>query len=136
MRSHACSSLTGPASVSWSLLAAFAISKALYWQPPRPGVDSVRTTPRMLMLYFRMGMPTLDALRIIWQMLSISRSRSGLFPSMMLGFSERVIYAELSGSGTASSLMPYDSTRSRSLVSPSTDHLSSNLADGRELQRY
>src|SRR6476646_4438935 len=90
----------------------------------------------MLMLYFNMGIPALAVLRIIWLMLSISRSRSGLLPSMIFGFSERVMYAELSGSGTHSSLMPCDSTRSRSLVNPSTDHLSSNFGDGRLLQMW
>src|ERR1043166_7762955 len=102
MRSQACSALTFPAGVGSFLSAALDKSKVLYEQLPRPGVDSVRTTPRMLMLYFNVGIPALAALRIIWQMLSISRSRSGLLPSMIFGFSERLIYDELNGSGTQS----------------------------------
>ena len=86
------------------------------------------------MLYFNDGIPARALLRIIWQIWSISRSRSGLLPSMMLGFSDRVMYWELSGSGTASSLMPNDSTRSRSFVRPSTDQLSSKRSEGSALQ--
>ena len=71
-------------------------------------------------------MPARAVLRIIWQMSSISRSRSGLLPSMMSGLSLRAISFELSGSGTMSSVMPNDSTRSRSRVSDSTDHVSSS----------
>jgi hypothetical protein len=43
------------------------------------------------MLYFSVGMPTREALRIIWQTWSISRSRSGLWPRMMWGISASVI---------------------------------------------
>ena len=53
---------------------------------------------------------------------------------MIAGFSLREISFELSGSGTMSSVMPNDSTRSRSRVSASTDHASSSFADGRRLQ--
>jgi len=56
------------------------------------------------------------------QMVSISRSRSGLFPSMMFGFSNVEISCELMGSGTMSSVRPKLSTCSRSLLNASTDH--------------
>jgi hypothetical protein len=45
----------------------------------------------MVRLYFKAGMPARAALRIIWQIASISWSRSGLLPSMMSGFSERAM---------------------------------------------
>ena len=79
-------------------------------------------------------MPARAALRIIWQMVSISRSRSGLLPSMMPGFSDLSIELELIGSGTISRRMPNDSTRSRRRVSPSTDQFASMRADGSVLQ--
>jgi hypothetical protein len=68
------------------------------------------------------------------QIASISRSRSGLRPSIRFGFSALAIGCELRGSGTQSSVMPKDSTRSRSFVSPSTDHCSSRRAEGSVLQ--
>ncbi len=43
------------------------------------------------MLYFTAGIPALATLRIIWQISSISRSRSGLLPSIIFGFSARVM---------------------------------------------
>ena len=59
----------------------FSVSlRSVLLAPPRPGVGSVRTTARIVRLYFRLGMPALAALRTIWQMPSISRSRSGLLP--------------------------------------------------------
>ena len=48
-------------------------------------------------LYFAAGMPARATLRIIWQMSSICRSRSGSLPSRMAGFSLREISLELSG---------------------------------------
>src|SRR5262245_44779276 len=86
------------------------------------------------MLYFNAGIPARAVLRIIWQMSSISRSRSGFLPSMMFGISNREISFELMGSGTMSRVTPNDSTRSRSRERPSTDHLSSRRSDGRRLQ--
>ena len=85
-------------------------------------------------LYFNAGIPARDALRIIWQMSSISRSRSGLLPSMMFGISKREISFELIGNGTMSRVMPNDSTRSRSRVRPSTDQRSSRRSEGSRLQ--
>ena len=73
------------------------------------------------MLYLSERMPARAALRIIWQMSSISRSRSGLLPSRMFGFSAFELVRASSGKGTRSSVRPNDSTRSRSRVSPSTD---------------
>ena len=49
-------------------------------------------------------------------------------PSRTAGLSDREISNELSGSGTMSSEMPNDSTRSLSRVSPSTDQASSSFA--------
>ena len=86
-------------------------------------------------LYFRLGMPARAALRIISQRSSIWRSRSGV-ASRTAGFSEREISFELSGSGTMSSAMPNDSTRSRKRERPSTDQASSSFADGRRLQMW
>ena len=86
------------------------------------------------MLYLSEGMPARAALRIIWQTSSISRSRSGLLPSMMFGSSNRVMSLELIGSGIMSSVIPNDSTCSRKRERLSTDHLSSSLTDGRRLQ--
>ena len=79
-------------------------------------------------------MPARAQLRIIWQMSSMLRSRSGLLPRKMAGISAREISDELIGSGTMSSEMPCDATRSRSFDSASTDHASSIFADGRPLQ--
>src|SRR6266498_4561428 len=52
----------------------------------------------------------------------------------MAGNSAREISDELIGSGTMSSEMPNDSTRSRKRDNASTDHASSTFADGRPLQ--
>src|SRR5438132_142984 len=52
----------------------------------------------------------------------------------MAGSSAREISEELIGSGTMSSEMPNDATRSRNFESPSTDHASSIFGDGRPLQ--
>ncbi len=72
--------------------------------PPRPGVDSVRSTQRMCRLYFSVGTPALLATRIICRMFLISSSRSGLFPSItFLGY----------GTCTISRLMSKDSKRLR-----------------------
>jgi hypothetical protein len=86
------------------------------------------------MLYFKAGIPARAVLRIMVQIPSISRSRSGLRPSMRFGFSARAIGCELRGRGTMSSRMPNDSTRSRSFVRPSTVQRSSRRADGSVLQ--
>jgi hypothetical protein len=53
---------------------------------------------------------------------------------MMAGYSAPLVSTELSGSGSMSRWMPKDSTRSRSLSRPSTDHFSSSVLDGSELQ--
>jgi hypothetical protein len=63
------------------------VLQVLSFAPPRPVLVPVLTTPKMLMLYLSSGMPARAALRIICWMFSISRSRSGLLPSMMFGFS-------------------------------------------------
>jgi hypothetical protein len=86
------------------------------------------------MLYLSDGMPARAVLRIIWQTSSISRSRSGLLPSMMFGSSNRLMSFELIGSGIMSRAMPNDSTCSRNRDSESTDHLSSSLVEGSRLQ--
>jgi hypothetical protein len=86
------------------------------------------------MLYLSDGMPARAVLRIIWQTSSISRSRSGLLPSMMFGSSKRLMSFELIASGNMSSVMPNDSTCSRKRESESTDHFSSSRTDGRRLQ--
>jgi hypothetical protein len=75
----------------------------------------VRTTPSIVRLYFSAGIPAFDAARMFSQSTSISRSRSGLLPSMMCGFSDLEIGQALRGSGRKSSAMPKASTRSRSL---------------------
>ena len=86
------------------------------------------------MLYLSEGMPARAALRIIWHTSSISRSRSGLLPSMMFGSSKRAMSLELIGSGTISRVIPNDSMCSRKRERLSTDHLSSRRTDGRRLQ--
>ena len=86
------------------------------------------------MLYLSEGIPARAVLRIISHTASISRSRSGLLPSMMFGSSKRLISFELMGSGTMSSVMPNDSTRSRRRDSESTDHFSSKRSEGSRLQ--
>jgi hypothetical protein len=101
---------------------------------PRPLTGSLRTMPRIDMLYLSAEMPAWLAFRIIWQMSSMARSRSGLLPSMIAGYSDLSISTELSGSGSMSRCRPNDSTRSRSRLSPSTDHFSSRRLDGSELQ--
>jgi hypothetical protein len=90
--------------------------------------------PINVRLYFADGMPAREVLRIIWQMSSICLLRSGSFASRIAGFSLREISLELSGSGTMSSVMPNDSTRSRRRVSASTDHAASSVRDGNRLQ--
>ena len=109
---------------------------ALYLAAPRPGSVPVRTTPRTVRLYFSAGMPARAAFRIIWQRSSISLSRSGLRPSRIFGFSDRLISFELRGSGTMSSAIPNLSTRSLSRINPSTDHRSSSLTAGSVLQMW
>src|SRR5262249_49856580 len=52
----------------------------------------------------------------------------------MAGISAREISTELMGSGTMSSEMSCEATRSRSLDNESTDHASSSVADGSPLQ--
>src|SRR5437899_10398797 len=52
----------------------------------------------------------------------------------MAGISAREISDELIGSGTMSSEMPYDATRSRNRDRESTDHASSIFSDGSPLQ--
>ena len=59
-------------------------------------------------LYFTWMMPARAQLRIIWQMSSMLRSRSGLVPRKIAGISAREISDELIGSGTMSSEMPCD----------------------------
>jgi hypothetical protein len=86
------------------------------------------------MLYLSDGMPARAVLRIIWQTSSISRSRSGLLPSMMFGSSKRLMSFELIASGNMSSVMPNDSTCSRKRESESTYYVSSSRTDGRRLQ--
>ena len=89
------------------------------------------------MLYFSAGMPALPAFRIIWQMSSIvpvairhlpEHDGSGTRPCRFRPSS--------AASGSMSRWRPNDSTRSRSFVRPSTDHFSSSVFEGSELQMW
>src|SRR5260370_35578081 len=96
-------------------------------------MGSVRTTARIVRLYLALGIPARDVLRIISQIPSISRSRSGLLPSITFFMPLLAIY-ELVGSSTISSWRPNFSMRSRKRDSDSTDHFSSNVFDEIRLQ--
>ena len=82
-------------------------------------------------MYLTCMMPARAQLRIIVQMSSMLRSRSGLVPSMIAGISALEISAELIGSGSMSSETPCAWARSRRFDSASTDHASSSFFDGR-----
>ncbi len=58
----------------------------------------MRTTPRMLMLYFTAGMPAFAQLRIICWICSIWRSRCGLWPSMIAAIGAFAIRPKAAGS--------------------------------------
>ncbi|OYW24904.1 MAG: hypothetical protein B7Z55_00855 [Planctomycetales bacterium 12-60-4] len=85
------SSKTAPASVRAGSCGAPAYLKLRWMAPPRPFVGSVETTPRMDILYLTAGMPAAFTFLIIWQTSSIARSRSGDLPSIMAGYSARVM---------------------------------------------
>src|SRR5438128_9776616 len=85
------------------------IERAITWLRPRPGAGFVRTTARIVMLYLARGMPAREMLRIMWQMPSISRARSGLLPSITFLIP----------------LLALDAPRWR--VRASTDHFSSSV---------
>jgi hypothetical protein len=94
----------------------------------------MRTTPRMLMLYFTAGIPAFAQLRSICCICSICRSRSGLCPSITAAIGALPITDEGSGSGTISSAMPCFPTRSRRRDNPSTDHAASSVGERSALQ--
>ena len=78
--------------------------------PPRPGSRSERGMPIKFMLYLTAGMPTAAQFSMSALTTSISRSRSGSIPSMMLGASAVSIGVEERGSWIMSNSMPKELT--------------------------
>ena len=90
--------------------------------------------PTIVKLYFVWKMPALrDVANLLADVVDVAVALGALAQEdrRHLG---AVIDAEVIVIGTMSSEIPYDSTRSRSLVSDSTDHFSSIARDGRLLQ--
>ena len=114
MRSQNVSAETSPAMVGGASWSASAHRNVEQLAPPRPTVCSVRGTPRKFKLYLTAGMPASAQARMMSQMWSISRSRSGSLPSMMFGHPDCAVSLLISdeprGSGIMSRASPKDST--------------------------
>ena len=121
MRSQNDSASTWPALVNGVAGFASESFQVLYIASPRPGVRPVRRTPRMLMLYLIDGMPTCAQFLINVCKASISRSRSGLWASMIAGcFSRSMKLDSRNGGAVQSMLMLYLPARSIMRLSSST----------------
>ena len=76
MRSHTSSASAGPPSTTGRDWSRSSYLKEESLAPPRPTWGAVRRWPMMVTQYLTAGIPAREALRISWQICSISRSRS------------------------------------------------------------